>query len=127
VGGGGAAPCVSSASCLAFGPPQDALALLSTLSLRLLGADEEEEEEASGSGQRRKADHAPPSSSFLSRRVFLSTPGLDSHLSELPTCLDCLDRIDPLVLGVSLGKADKDALPPPPHPPRPPTRTCMLA
>lgn len=130
----------SLASCLAFGPPQDALALLSSLSLRLLRAEAEDEEEeeggtgvgateedeaeegaaaASGSGRtttstgsditsprwhagRRKAGARPSALSprATASRVFLSTPGLDSYLSELPTCLDCLDRIDPLAIGV---------------------------
>lgn len=127
---------------MAFGPPQDALALLSSLSLRLLRAEAEDGENddeegdtsvgaateeddregaaaaASGSRRRtstsdgiisprwnagrRKAGGRPSAFSprAVASRVFLSTPGLDSYLLELPTCLDCLDRIDPLAIGV---------------------------
>lgn len=122
-----------SASCLAFGPPQDALALLSSLSLRLRRAGAEEEEEETGemgagvavvveeakigtgaaassrdeivsprayAGRRSTGARPALPPAAVASRVLLSTRGLDSYLSELPTCLDCLDRIDPLVIGV---------------------------
>ena len=46
----------------------------------------------------------PDAFSFLSSLVVdprdVATHGIDSYLAELPSCLDCLDKIDPSLLQV---------------------------
>ena len=124
---------VSSAYCLAFGPPVDALALLSSLVLFVKkegegveeGEREEGKAEGGGGGEAKKTvttDNSSTSSSnegSSSNRspseeegkergeskgaLTLFSQGLESYLAELPTCLQCLDRLDPIAIGVALG------------------------
>ena len=86
-----------SAYCLAFGPPTDALALLS--SLVLLEETEEKEESKKATDQEEGDEGKEGEEELLS----LLSQGLDSYLAELPTCLQCLDRLDPVAIGTAYG------------------------
>jgi hypothetical protein len=41
-------------------------------------------------------------SSLVVEETTVASKGIDSYLAELPTCLQCLDKVDPSILQVRL-------------------------